>query len=263
MVEFKLVDAIPETEEVLLETMRLTGGQLPLGRLHLDRLGRGLNLLSVGLTATWQTEALAVMQEFCKALPEPSGKLRMLARYLAPNQVEIALEYDPLPPPHSGLKLGSYPSPILPSTQQVAKWAGTPYYYEVRQAAQQMGWEDVLLYDIQQALAETGIGNLFFLIENTWYTPPLATGCLQGVFREYLLKAGLIQVCAERDTDLARIQALSRGNALRGLEPIQQMVDLDGRTHTFPTDSARIFGEQANHVFTAESAYSIRLVPTP
>ena len=50
--------------------------------------------------------------------------------------------------------------------------------------------EDVILVNEEGELTESTIANIAVKLDGTWYTPPVAAGCLPGVYRASLLEEG-------------------------------------------------------------------------
>jgi branched-chain amino acid aminotransferase len=61
-----------------------------------------------------------------------------------------------------------------------------PYILAARFAAKNH-WDDVLLLSQDQSIAECSASNVFAVINEQWFTPSLASGCLPGIFRQKLI----------------------------------------------------------------------------
>jgi branched-subunit amino acid aminotransferase/4-amino-4-deoxychorismate lyase len=94
--------------------------------------------------------------------------------------------------------LDSLPTPIKLSLM-ISALESTEYKWENRTAwvkidsQKPKGTDDVLVLTPQGFLRETTRFNIFCYDEaqNTFYTPPLDTGCINGVYRRYALKNGI------------------------------------------------------------------------
>src|SRR5262249_14132579 len=62
-------------------------------------------------------------------------------------------------------------------------------YVLAAQYAGKRGWQDCLVLNSRERLADSTIANLFYIRKGEFYTPPLAEGCVSGVMRRYLLEA--------------------------------------------------------------------------
>lgn len=50
------------------------------------------------------------------------------------------------------------------------------------------GWDDIILTDYQGHISESHIANAFWITDGQLYTPPLSTGCIEGVMRQTIVK---------------------------------------------------------------------------
>lgn len=64
--------------------------------------------------------------------------------------------------------------------------------YGIRAAAlrraQQKGFEDALLLNNKNQVSEITSANIFWVVKNTIFTPPLSAGCLEGVTRRVIIE---------------------------------------------------------------------------
>ena len=82
-------------------------------------------------------------------------------------------------------------------------------------AVQQLGVQDVLLWNERHELTETASANLVLFIDGQAYTPAVSSGLLAGTYRDYLLQAGVLQERVLRVSDLARADSLWLINSVR------------------------------------------------
>jgi branched-subunit amino acid aminotransferase/4-amino-4-deoxychorismate lyase len=73
-----------------------------------------------------------------------------------------------------------------------------------------------LLFNEQGELMETRIFNVFLVINGICWTPALSSGCLPGVYREQLLRAGAAQERTLTIKDLGAASQIFVTNSLRG-----------------------------------------------
>jgi para-aminobenzoate synthetase/4-amino-4-deoxychorismate lyase len=86
-------------------------------------------------------------------------------------------------------------------------------------AARASGADEAVFLNTEGLLTEGTRTNLFVKLEGRWWTPPLESGLLPGVYRQHLLQTGKVRERALRLEDLARAEGLAVGNALRGWIP--------------------------------------------
>ena len=96
-----------------------------------------------------------------------------------------------------------------------------------RDAATANGFDDVLLLNTEGELASISMGNIFFLINNEWHTPPLSAGVLPGTVRQNLCRLAPVKETALYPVDLFRTQAVFVCNSLRELVPVNQIDHYD------------------------------------
>jgi 4-amino-4-deoxychorismate lyase len=65
---------------------------------------------------------------------------------------------------------------------------------------------DVILYNTQNVITESSVCNVAFYRNSRWITPPLATGCISGVMRRWLLEQHRIFEAVEDELTLNNIK---------------------------------------------------------
>ncbi|KAJ7751214.1 aminotransferase [Mycena maculata] len=65
---------------------------------------------------------------------------------------------------------------------------------------------DVILYNPQLHITESSVSNVAFYRSDVWITPPLASGCLPGVLRRWLLQHKRIREAAEGEITKDQMQ---------------------------------------------------------
>lgn len=213
----------------LFETMRLSGGELPLWPRHRARLSRGARSLGIDLDEARVEDDLAR----ALALWPSEGVVKLIVtagsggeRYRAdtgtvPTRV---IGYRPMPQPRAPLRL-QVCSHRLPCTPALA---GIKHLNRLDQvlAARELdpGCEGLLL-DASQRIVETLSGNFFVKTASGWRTPPLTGNGVRGVLRELLLDTVFPALGELHETDmglseLCEAEAAFACNAVRGIEPV-------------------------------------------
>ena len=103
-------------------------------------------------------------------------------------------------------------------------------YSQAALYAKQQHWNDALLLNHRQTIADATIANLFIIKGNTIITPPLSDGPVNGVMRRYLLEnlPGLSYTVTEQSinaNDIADIDEAFLTNAVYGIKWIQTLDD--------------------------------------
>lgn len=173
----------------IFETLRLSSGQLEFWQAHYERFLCSAKILNlhfdldekVVLEAIWElvrTEGLRDGVVKLSLLKEDAGT----CCYVYSRSIQL-----PDKPVNVHLDTCS-------RLNQYSVLAGhkTHNYMEamyLKQLAQSKGFYDIIRLSTDGFLAETSMANLFFLKEDTLFTPCLSTGILPGVIRSEVLQA--------------------------------------------------------------------------
>jgi branched-chain amino acid aminotransferase len=213
----------------VFETMKYEKGRLLLQELHFDRLSRSLALL--GLSDTGQVAAekmLPLIDQLC-AYNKCSDRSRVrLAVYRNElNKPDYCIEASPLDSEtgqwnEKGLVIGIYPTARKAkdclSNLKTANYL--PYVMAERYAVEN-GWDDSLVLNAGDHICDSSRANIFLIKKGVLFTPSLDQGCINGVYRRFLLEAGLdlpIRECAISTEDLLQADEIFLTNALRGIQ---------------------------------------------
>ena len=92
-------------------------------------------------------------------------------------------------------------------------------YDRERQHAVAAGFYEVLFRNERDEITEGAITNIFIIKAGRWYTPPLASGLLNGIFRRAFLAAnpGLVREAVLTAAELRQADAIYLANSVRGL----------------------------------------------
>jgi para-aminobenzoate synthetase / 4-amino-4-deoxychorismate lyase len=99
-------------------------------------------------------------------------------------------------------------------------------YDRLQREVARLGYDDVLFMNERDEITEGAISNVFIVVGDRWYTPPLDCGVLPGIFRQHILETN--DAASEkvfRLEDLKEADAIYICNAVRGLREVV----LDGR----------------------------------
>ncbi len=81
--------------------------------------------------------------------------------------------------------------------------------------------DDAILINAHGELTESTISNLVMRIAGVWYTPPLESGCLPGIYRQHLIEQGKVNERVLRIRDLDSCEAIGLVNSVRGWRKAQ------------------------------------------
>lgn len=86
------------------------------------------------------------------------------------------------------------------------------------------GFSDVIFLNENNEIAEGAITNIFIVKDKTWFTPPLSSGILNGVYRKYLLQNN-VNIKEEKIylNDLLNCDQIILTNSLRGEVKVEKI----------------------------------------
>lgn len=219
---------------------------------HLSRLARGSTVLELPLPVEATEIATAIGQVLeANDLSKGRAALRLtLSRGVGSRGLLLPLD----PKPNLVITASAFPqvaAHLDAATVPIRRNEGSPlsrikslnYLDNVlaQQQAQALGAQEALMFNNHDRIAGFARGNLFALVGETWVTPPLADGVLDGITRAKILqnavKIGIkvIENSLERgEIDLFR--ALFITNSLLGAVPIARLDGVEMRLDTALTD---------------------------
>ena len=128
----------------------------------------------------------------------------------------VAVELHPMPAALTGpVRLAADAEPVSSRSVWLFHKTTRREAYDIR-AARHPYADDVVLVNEHGQLTETTIANLAVRLDGTWFTPPVATGCLPGVERGRLVHQGHLTERILHVADLRANEGLAVVSALRG-----------------------------------------------
>ncbi len=212
-----LVERRPEF--LLIETLRWEPerGYLYLTD-HLERLAASAAYFGFPYDQEALTSCIA-------AAAEDSSEPRRVRLVLARDGACRAEAEEPVPPWLDGPEAGGEPivvavDPIPVTSSNVFLFHKTTQrkVYEER-IKRHPTMDDVVLQNERGEVTETTIGNLAVRFDGHWYTPPIGSGCLGGVYRQRMLDAGLLEERVVHVADLPHADEVAVLNSVRGWRP--------------------------------------------
>jgi branched-chain amino acid aminotransferase len=226
----------------LFETMKMVGGQILLDSFHFDRLFRGMHLLRYIMTPLIIREKLvADISQLCKINQcEQQARIRLSVfagnggLYDGHRSVHYLIESQPLPGSaneinENGLIIGVFPD-ARKSCDPFSnlKSANFLTYSLAANYAKENKWDDCLVKNTYDRIADASIANLFIIKDETIITPSLEEGCVAGVMRRWLLEQVKEQKIIERPVskqDIFDADELFLTNAVSGIRWVKQFGD--------------------------------------
>jgi para-aminobenzoate synthetase / 4-amino-4-deoxychorismate lyase len=203
--------AEPYEEFALLETMaHVPGAGLRNLPRHLDRMADSAAYFGFPFDRATAEAALAA------GVPgTDAARVRLLLHRSGSFDVDVG----PMAPPSPGpVRLALDPEPVDPAQVWLHHKTTRRSVYTER-AGRHPDADDVVLVNERGRVTETTIANLAVLLDDVWWTPPLASGCLPGVERGRLVELELLRERALDAGDLGRADALAVVSSLRGWRP--------------------------------------------
>jgi para-aminobenzoate synthetase/4-amino-4-deoxychorismate lyase len=200
----------------LVETLRWEPGVgFPLLDRHLARLAGSAEYF--GFRFERGTVAAALVAAVGGGAGDGSLRVRLTLSPSGEPSVTVA----PLPTsPGRPLRLAVDPEPVDPADPLLFHKTTLRDRYD-RRRARWPDHDDVLLVNERGEVTESTIANLAVRLGGRWWTPPLASGCLPGVYRAELLARGEIAERPIPRADLERAEAIALLNAVRRWRPAE------------------------------------------
>lgn len=187
----------------IFESIAMQQNNMPLFNAHWKRLTLSAELLQMQLPQFLEPETLLAICKHLRMLNGSPAHARIRVSlyrsggglYLPENNtanllVELAPQQHPcfrigLP----GLGVVVYPHPLCCYTPfSHLKTGNALPYIAARMFAEQHGAQDCLLLNHHNTIAESTNANIFWLKDGQLFTPPLTSGCVDGVMRQTLLQ---------------------------------------------------------------------------
>ena len=196
----------------LLETMRWspTGGWYWLD-LHIDRLLE---------SATYFGVPVDVAELRSRLDQAVAGGDESLVRLTVSRRGRLRVSVEPLPRPEgvASVAVAIDRDPIDRSSPFLYHKTTRRSVYEERRA-RHPGAGDVLLVNGEGEITESTIANVGVKLGGEWFTPPVESGCLPGIYRRVLLEAGKVKERRINLSDLENCEGLAVFNSVRLWRP--------------------------------------------
>jgi len=212
--------------------MRIKEGRILLPDLHYQRLLNGSVLL--GLEPLTLEQFTGAVLELCQRNGHSvSARVRLTVFRGEMGQDDAAMSYviqswplEEMAEKPGGLVLGTFPKGRK-SCDGLSHLKSNNYllYSMAAMYARNHGWDDCLVLNSRERIADSSIANLFYVIGDTIYTPPLSEGGVGGVMREWLLRvlpAERLRVLEKpvAPEDLLLVDEVFLSNAIRGVRRV-------------------------------------------
>jgi len=218
-------------------------GQLPFLAHHYERLRRGMEVLGFDIPTHF---SIIFFKNEIKKLTRDKGNFRIRLTvyrndgglYTPENNMAIFLieakqiTDNQFIVNEKGLEIGIYTDFKLPlSLLANLKTSNSLPYILAAQFCKKNNWDDCLILNQEERIAEAFKANVFFVKNETIYTPSLDEGCIDGVMRKVAIeilremKKEVIEAPISPEK-LSEFDAIFITNATRGVQWISRIVDI-------------------------------------
>jgi branched-chain amino acid aminotransferase len=188
----------------LFESMRVKDGQVPFFSDHMERLGQGVALLKLQLPKEYTSNWIA---SEIRSLSEKNGYSHAYARLIVYRQGEgsyspdgslaglsidmMELEDSTITLNDKGLTVGLYDE-LLKQKDALAnfKTLNSLIYVMASIKMNEEGWDDCFIINTEAAITDASSSNVFIVKDGILATPSLSSGCVDGVMRRQVIRAG-------------------------------------------------------------------------
>lgn len=180
----------------VFETIKVFQNNIMLADYHFDRLFTSLRLLQIETDENITAEELSkyIIQLCSKNQCSDLARVRLAVFRNVDNKAEIVIEASPLSIVVSrlnetGLTIGLYPYARKQcDTFANLKTANYLPYVMSEIYARERGWDQSIVLNSQNKIADASKANVFLILKNEIYTPALHQGCINGVMRRYFIE---------------------------------------------------------------------------
>ena len=212
------------------ETMRTHGGQVAELTRHMRRALTAS--VATGITIPGEEYLRAEIARCLQENPHEIGRLRICF-----SNDGVVITHDA----YADLADGGYLTFSVVTSKAVGEQFKTyPYdsHYEVVDEARAHGFDDAMIFNKENNVTETGLSNLAFFFDGTWFTPPISAGILPGTMRSLAIEKCGVQVRNIHITEVPQADEIYLLSSLKIAQPVVQVGEM-----RFPCgDASQAFG---------------------
>lgn len=204
--------------EGFFETLRTEDGKVAEFTRHMRRA-----LTASGATGIKMPGEESIRGKIAQVLdehPHPVGRLR-----IAFTHDDVIVTHDP----YEDLVEGAFLT-FSPHTSKArgAQFKTFPYdaRYEIVDEARAHGFDDAIVFNSANNVTETGISNLAFLFDGTWFTPPISAGILPGTMRSLVIEKCGVEVRNIHITEVPQASEITLLSSLKIAQPVVQIGEM-------------------------------------
>ena len=204
--------------EGFFETLRTQDGKVAEFTRHMRRALTASKATGISMPGE---EAIRV--EVAKVLdsnPQASGRLRICF-----SRDGMSVTHDE----YEDFTEGGYLTfSVVTSKASGEQFKTFPYdeHYEVVDEARAHGFDDAIIFNNANNVTETGLSNLAFLFDGTWFTPPISAGILPGTMRSLAIEKCGVQVRNIHITEVPQADEIFLLSSLKIAQPVIQVGEM-------------------------------------
>ena len=200
------------------ETMRTQGGRVAELTRHMRRALTAS--VSTGIRIPCEEYLRAEIAKVLQENPHEIGRLRICF-----SNDGVVITHDA----YADLTEGGYLTFSVVTSKAVGEQFKTyPYdsHYEVVDEARAHGFDDAMIFNKENNVTETGLSNLAFLFDGTWFTPPISAGILPGTMRSLAIEKCGVQVRNIHITEVPQADEIYLLSSLKIAQPVVQVGEM-------------------------------------
>jgi branched-subunit amino acid aminotransferase/4-amino-4-deoxychorismate lyase len=222
----------------VFETLRIRDGKVLFFEEHMQRMEKGMKLLKMIPPSNFSAAQMKgeVERLMKKNNINKGGRVRInvyrdAAGLYTPEHCNTSFvieakthRYNEFTLNEKGAAVGIYKERrLIPDCFSSIKSVSRLPYVLAGIYAREHQWDDCLLENQNGSLMEAVSSNLFLLMGNTFYTPPLSDGCLPGTMRQRIIQliqemGGTVIENSIRAGHLERVDEVFLTNSIQGIQ---------------------------------------------
>ena len=216
----------------VFETIKIFRGKILLNERHFERLFLSLQLLGINDRVLDKDRIEANILLLCEK-NGCSDCARVRLTVFRNDSADYLIEAFSLPATENELNSEGWLIGVFPLTRKNTdafaniKSVNYQTYNLAHLYAQQKGWDEAIVLNAANKIADGSRTNIFLIKDGDLFTPALHQGCVNGVMRQYLIdelkKKGYRTYQTEvSEADLLQAEEVFCSNAIRGIRWVRQ-----------------------------------------
>lgn len=232
------------------ETMRYDNGDIAFVQWHIERLNRALLALGIGHCIFDAHKVLKEVDTLVEANKAFGAHRIRLAVYVKSFGYDYVLENFAINGYPKEIELGVF-SGANKGLSSLSSFKLNNYlpYYLAGQFAARENYGDVLVLNSEGNICETSVANVFIVKNNVVYTPPLSEGCIDGVFRKFLMESlsAVNNTVVEKPIALQELSVADEIFTTNSIRGITKVISFENKQYSTVFTDAMMAALSLNH----------------